>query len=154
MSSPRGTLVHGDNAIVLADRAEALRGSLRLVYLDPPYNTGRTFAEYHDDVDPEVWGQRLEALARLVHPMLREDGALVAEIDDTELGALIVVLDQVFGRANRISIITVVRSAATGHKAKNRGPVNVTDYLLLYAKERRAFHPKPLFRVRERYDDE
>lgn len=146
-------LVHGDNAAVLRRRAAALAGKVRLAYLDPPYNTGRQFAEYTDRDEPGAWSAKVAALARLVRPTLRDDGALVAEIDDTELGALIVLLDEIFGRANRIAIVTVVRSAATGHKAKNPGPVNVTDYLLVYAKDRKRFRPKPLVRVRARYDD-
>lgn len=146
-------LVHGDNAVVLKKRATTLAGNVRLAYLDPPYNTGRQFAEYMDRDAPGAWSAKVAALARLVAPTLRDDGALVAEIDDTELGALIVLLDEIFGRANRIAIVTVVRSAATGHKAKNPGPVNVTDYLLVYAKDRKRFRPKPLVRVRARYDD-
>ena len=76
----------------------------------------------------------------------------MAEIDDTELGSLMTVLDAVFGRENRVAVITVVRSAATGHKSQNRGPVNVSDFLLLYARDRKSFRPHPLHRVREKYD--
>jgi adenine-specific DNA-methyltransferase len=149
----RSQLIHGDNARVLSERAQVLAGAVRLAYLDPPYNTGRTFAEYTDRTEPSTWSARLSSVAKLVHPLLRADGVLVAEIDDTELGALIVLLDDVFGRANRVAVVTVVRSAATGHKARNKGPVNVTDYLLVYAKDRRAFAPRALHRARDRYDD-
>jgi adenine-specific DNA-methyltransferase len=61
-------------------------------------------------------------------------------------------MDDVYGRAQRISTITVVRSAATGHKAINRGPVNVTDYLLVYAKDRARWRCNPLQRLRAGYD--
>ena len=149
----KGTLVQGDNAFVLRERARSLLGTVRLAYFDPPYNTGRSFAEYTDKDEPLVWADKLGTLARLVKMALRDDGALVAEIDDTELGSLIVTLDGIFGRANRVSIITVVRSAATGHKAKNRGPVNVTDFLVVYAKDKKQFRPKPLVRPRAHYDD-
>jgi len=52
---------------------------------------------------------------------MSDDGAIFVEIDDTELGSLSCAMDDVFGRAQRISTITIVRSAATGHKAGNRG---------------------------------
>ena len=81
---------------------------------------------------------------------MAEAGTVVAEIDDTELGALIALFDDVFGRDNRVSIVTVVRSAATGHKAINRGPVNVADYLLVYAKDKRRFRPNAGYRRRDR----
>ena len=83
---------------------------------------------------------------------MSEDGAIFVEIDDTELGSLQCAMDDVFGRGQRISTITVVRSAATGHKAGNRGPVNVTDYLFVYAKDRARFRYNPVVRERTRYD--
>ena len=145
-------LIHGDNLATLAKRARSWKAQFRLAYLDPPYNTGRTFAEYKDTVAPAAWAKAQRDVAVRVRPLLRMDGALVAEIDDTELGSLLTVLDEVFGRENRVAVITVVRSAATGHKSKNRGPVNVSDFLLLYARDRKMFRPRPLHRVRETYD--
>jgi adenine-specific DNA-methyltransferase len=84
--------------------------------------------------------------------LLAEDGAIFVEIDDTELGPLQVAMDEVFGRQQRISTITVVRSAATGHKAINRGPTNVTDFLLVYAKDRSSWRCNALVRTRAGYD--
>jgi adenine-specific DNA-methyltransferase len=89
---------------------------------------------------------------RALHPLLSESGTLFAEIDDTELGSLLQLLDEEFGRDNRVSLVTIVRSAATGHKARNRGPVNVTDFLLVYAKHRPSWRCKALVRPRETYD--
>jgi adenine-specific DNA-methyltransferase len=61
-------------------------------------------------------------------------------------------MDEVFGRKNRMSIITVVRSASTGHKAINPGPVNVTDFVLVYAVDRKQSPLYPLQRVRKTFD--
>ncbi len=155
---------HGDpraeSALVHAENLEAMRrlagagfaSRFRCVYFDPPFNSGRRFAEYADAQDPSTWrammGERLGAAREL----LAEDGAIAVEIDDTELGPLQTTMDEVFGRAQRISTITVVRSAATGHKAINRGPVNVTDFILLYAKRRAAWRCNPIVRERDGYD--
>ncbi len=152
MTGSPNQLFLADNLPLLRARRRAWSGRFRCAYLDPPFNTGRTFDEYDDDVDPRAWAERMRAVASAVHPLLAPEGALFAEIDDTELGALLGVLDEVFGRANRIAVVTVVRSAATGHKARNRGPVNVTDFLLLYAKERARFAPSPLVRPRPGHD--
>lgn len=149
---PPNELILADNLPLLRARRRAWAGRFRCVYLDPPFNTGRSFAEYEDAADPRAWAGGMRALATAVHPLLADDGALFAEIDDTELGSLLGVLDEVFGRENRIAVVTVVRSAATGHKARNRGPVNVTDFLLLYAKARARFAPAPLVRTRSGHD--
>ncbi len=149
-----------DDALVHAENLDAMRrlaragfaGRFRCVYLDPPFNSGRRFAEYDDALDPEAWRAMMSERLDAARDLMRDDGAIFVEIDDTELGPLQVAMDGVFGRAHRISTITVVRSAATGHKAINRGPVNVTDYLLFYAKDRARFRYNPVVRERTRYD--
>lgn len=146
-SSPN-MLVCGDNLDVLSRLLVQGERRFRLIYLDPPYNTGRTFKEYKDARAPEEWRSMMKERLSLLAALLDRDGTLVAEIDDTELGTLLVLLDEIMGRENRMSVITIVRSATTGHKAINRGPVNVTDYLLVYAKDRRAFRPHALLKPR------
>lgn len=154
-----GDARNGD-AVVHAENLDAMRrlarggfaGRFRCVYLDPPFNSGRHFAEYDDALDPVAWrAMMLERLAA-ARDLMSDDGAIFVEIDDTELGSLQGAMDDVFGREQRISTITVVRSAATGHKAGNRGPVNVTDYLFVYAKDRSRFRANLVLRERMRYD--
>lgn len=149
----------GDNLLVRGDNLQALRalerthaGRVRLAYLDPPYNTGSAFAHYDDGFEHSLWltmiRDRLEAVRRL----LRDDGALFIEIDDAELGYLRVLLDDIFGRPNYITTISVRRSAATGHKAINPGLVNVTEYILVYARDKAAWRYNPQLVLRTTYD--
>jgi adenine-specific DNA-methyltransferase len=146
------TIFHADNRAALRSLVGSFANRFRCIYLDPPFNTGRLFGEYDDRLAASDWHAMLREQIELLHPLLAEDGAIFAEIDDTELCALQTILDSVFGRENRISTITLVRSASTGHKAINRGPVNVTDFLLLYAKDRRRFRPRQMVRPRRDYD--
>jgi adenine-specific DNA-methyltransferase len=149
--SPNRLMV-GDNAAVLAALEPAYRGLFRCIYLDPPFNTGRTFEQYSDARTPSAWLAMMRERLELLVPLLADDGAIFAEIDDTELGALLGLMDDVMGRAQRVSIVTIIRSASTGHKAKNRGPVNVTDYLLAYEKSRGAWRCRPQVRTRDGVD--
>jgi len=149
-----------ENALVHAENLDAMRrlsragfaARFRCIYFDPPFNSGRRFAEYRDAESPEVWRGLMRERIAAARELLADDGAVVIEIDDTELGPLHVAMDEVFGREQRISTITVVRSAATGHKTVNRGPVNVTDFLLVYAKDRRRWRCNSIVRERRRYD--
>ena len=145
-------LVSGDNLRVLDWLGPDFAGRFRCVYLDPPFNTGRTFAEYDDARSPAEWKEFLRRRVQAIVPLMARDGALFLEIDDSELGAAIAVCDDVFGRRARVSTITVVRSASTGHKAKNRGPVNVTEFILVYEREPGAWKYRPERRVRSGYD--
>ncbi len=149
-----------DNALLHCENLDGMRrlarsgfaGRFRCIYFDPPFNSGRRFAEYDDALEPTAW--RAMMLDRLVvaRDLLDETGAIFVEIDDTELGSLQGAMDEVFGRPQRISTITVVRSAATGHKAINRGPVNVADYLLVFAKARQSWRCNPVLCERALYD--
>jgi adenine-specific DNA-methyltransferase len=158
------TRSHGEpwseNAVVHAENLDAMRrlaragfaGRFRCVYFDPPYNSGRRFAEYDDALDPAEWLSMMRDRLHAAGDLLAEDGAIFVQIDDTELGPLQVAMDGVFGREQRVSTITVVRSAATGHKSINRGPVNVTDFILVYAKARAKWRCNALVRERAGYD--
>jgi len=146
-------LVHGDNLDAMRWLAQrGFAGKVRCAYLDPPFNTGRTFAEYDDAATHGEWIATMRPRLEALRALLSHDGALFAEIDDTMLGPLLVLLDEVMGADNRVSTITVVRSASTGHKAINAGPVNVADYVLVYARERARWRPNPLVKPRGSYD--
>lgn len=145
-------LVHGENLRALALLRPWFEGRVRCIYIDPPFNTGRTFAEYKDQRAPEEWRAMMRARLLAMRPLLSDDGAIFAEIDDTELGYLQVLMDDVFGRENRVATVTIVRSATTGHKAKNAGPVNTTDFLLIYAKKKQSWRAVPQTRIRQGHD--
>ncbi len=145
-------LVHGDNLAALTWLRDEHAERFRCVYFDPPFNTGRAFAEYDDRRAPSEWRTMIHARLAAAHPLLASDGAIFVEIDDTELAHLQLAMDDVFGRANRVSTVTIVRSASTGHKAINRGPVNVTDYLLVYAKDKSRWRCNAQSCARRTYD--
>lgn len=124
----------------------------RAIYMDPPFNSGRAFKEYRDVWQRADWRSMMRDRLRALHGLLAPNGALFAEIDDTELGTLLELCDGIFGPENRVSVITVVRSAATGHKTVNRGPVNVSDFLVLVAKDRARWKPNAVVRARDGRD--
>ncbi|CAN5782154.1 hypothetical protein BH11MYX4_BH11MYX4_64970 [soil metagenome] len=151
-TSDDNLLVHGDNLLALRALAGRFRGKIRCVYLDPPFNTGRSFAEYKDVLSTADWTRMMRPRLEALLPLLTEDGSVFAEIDDTQLAHLLLLMDDVFGAKNRISTITVVRSATTGHKAINAGPVHVSDFVLAYAKDKKQWRYRPQVRVREGLD--
>lgn len=149
---PENLLVHGDNLAALTKLRSRFAGKIRCVYLDPPFNTGRTFAQYNDSLGTEEWVRMMRPRLEALLPLLADDGAVFAEIDDTQLAHLSLLMDEVFGAKNRISTITVVRSATTGHKAINAGPVHVSDFILAYAKDKKQWRYRPQVRTRDGLD--
>jgi adenine-specific DNA-methyltransferase len=145
-------LLFAENLRAMRWLVARMHGAFKCAYLDPPFNSGRAFAEYDDRRSRAEWLRMMQERLVALLPLVAHDGAIVVEIDDTELGPLQVMMDELVGAKNRIATITIVRSAATGHKAINPGPVNVTDYLLVYAKDRARFRYAPQTRARRGYD--
>jgi adenine-specific DNA-methyltransferase len=150
--SSANRLIHGDNLHALGWLASELEGSFACAYLDPPFNTGRAFREYKDCRAPAEWVAMMHPRLEEVRRLLRDDGAVFVEIDDTMLASLQLLMDKVFGLEARVATVTIVRSASTGHKAINRGPINVTDFLLIYEKAKGAWRYRAQHRVRETRD--
>ena len=145
-------LIFGDNLPVMRALARTHANHFRAIYMDPPFNSGRSFKEYRDVWQRADWRSMMRDRIRMMHALLADDGALFAEIDDTELGTMLELCDAIFGPENRVSVITIVRSAATGHKTINRGPVNVSDFLVLVAKNRSKWRPNAIVRARDGRD--
>lgn len=128
-------LIFGDNLLALRALEQEFSGKVKCVYIDPPFNTQQAFEHYDDGYEHSIWlgliRDRIEVLRRL----MSDDGTLFVHIDDNELGYLVVLLDEVFGRSNRVSIVSFKQGSATGHKSINPGVVNTTNFILIYAKK-------------------
>lgn len=143
-------LIRGDNLLALKALEQEFSGKIKCVYIDPPFNTGEAFDNYDDGLEHSIWLSLMMERVTYIRNLMTEDGTLFVHIDDNELGYLLVILDEIFGRSNRVNIITFKQGSATGHKAINPGLVTVTNYLLVYAKDKRKWTPKRLFTARER----
>jgi adenine-specific DNA-methyltransferase len=148
-------LIRGDNLLALRSLLEIFKNreekdKVKCIYIDPPFNTGSAFEQYDDNLEHSQWLTMMRDRLILLKQLLREDGAIFVHIDDSELGYLLVLMDEIFGRQNYICICTVRRSSATGHKAINPGPMNTSDYVIGYAKSKNQWTYQRLFTQRER----
>jgi adenine-specific DNA-methyltransferase len=95
---PGGSFVFtGDNLPVLASLREVYHGRIRLIYIDPPYNTGRNVFGYPDRFEPEVWLTFMKNRLELARDLLAPDGSIFLHLDHNagHYGRLL--LDAVFG---------------------------------------------------------
>lgn len=164
----------GDNMIIHGDNLEALKallpqyeGRIRLIYIDPPYNTGNEGWVYNDNVnDPRIrkWlgqvvGKEGEDLSRhdkwlcMMYPRLRllqkllaEEGVIFISIDDTEYASLKQICDEIFGSNCFVSNIAWQRTYSTRNDSK--GIVNEVEHVLCYSKQPN-WNPKKLPRTAE-----
>ena len=143
-------LIKGDNLLALKALEAEFAGNVKCIYIDPPFNTQQAFEHYDDGLEHSIWLALMRDRLVILHRLMHSDGTLFVHIDDNELGYLIVLLDEIFGRANRVSIVTFKQGAPTGHKAINPGVVTTTNYVLIYAKRKAAWKPNRLFTGRDR----
>ena len=143
-------LIYGDNLLALKALEQEYSGKIKCVYIDPPFNTGEAFENYFDGLEHSLWLSLMYERARHLHKLLSKDGSLFVHIDDNEFAYLTLILDEIFGRNNRVSIVTFKQGSVTGHKAINPGLVTTTNYILVYAKDKTCWEPNRLFTSRDR----
>ena len=143
-------LIFGDNLLALKALEQEFAGKIKCIYIDPPFNTGQAMENYDDGVEHSIWLGLMRERLTVLRRLLANDGTIFVHIDDNELGYLIVLMDELFGRTNRLHIITFKQGSATGHKAINPGCVSTTNFILLYAKSKSSWTPKRLFTARKR----
>lgn len=93
-------LIHGDNLLGLKALEEHYAGSIKCIYIDPPYNTGNAFDQYDDNVEHSIWLNLMRERLILLKRLLSPDGVIFVQINDDEAAYLKVLLDEVFGRSN------------------------------------------------------
>jgi len=145
-------LIHGDNLIALQALQQDFSGRIKCIYIDPPFNTGQAFENYEDGIEHSIWLNLMRQRAKLLHSLLSEDGTMFVHIDDNEMPYLIALLDEIFGRHNRIAVITFKQASATGHKAINPGIVSVTNFIIIYAKDKAQWRPNHIYTNRGERD--
>lgn len=120
---------------------ESLAGTVQLVYIDPPYNTGGSFADYSDKVDHALWLAMLRERLELLRTCLAETGSLWLHVDDSEMAYAKVLCDEVFGRENLVSAIVVENNP----KGRQLGKffAGSHDHLLCYARDIRRVRVEP-----------
>jgi adenine-specific DNA-methyltransferase len=129
-------LIFGDNLLALKALEAEFAGAVKSIYIDPPFNTQQAFEHYDDGLEHSVWLQLMRDRIEILHRLLATDGSLFIHIDDNELGYLIAIADEIFGRRNRVSIITFKQSSASGPKSVNPGLVTTSNFVLFYAKDK------------------
>ena len=128
-------IIKGNNLLALHSLKEQFAGKVKLIYIDPPYNTGgdaETFT-YNNNFKHSTWLTFIKNRLMVGKNLLREDGFIAIAIDHFELGYLIPLGDEIFGRENRIGIISIVNNPMGRNQAKYFSTIN--DFMIVYAKK-------------------
>lgn len=129
-------LIKGNNLLALYSLREKLANKVKLLYLDPPYNTENDGFKYNDTFTHSSWLLFIKNRLEVVKDLLKEDGLVFIQCDDNEQAYLKVLADEVFGRENYLNQVSVKMkqtSGASGGGEDKRLKKNI-EYILIYTK--------------------
>ncbi|MFV8332352.1 DNA methyltransferase [Flavobacterium sp. GSP14] len=101
-------VIKGNNLLALHSLKEEFAGKVKLIYIDPPYNTGSDSFGYNDNFNHSTWLTFMKNRLEVAKELLREDGVIFVQCDDNEQAYLKVLMDGIFGNNNFDSCITTI----------------------------------------------
>lgn len=115
--------------------AEKYVGQVKLIYIDPPFNTAQTFASYEDNLEHSIWLTMMRD--RLIHlkKLLAGDGSIWVHLDDVEVHRMRVLMDEVFGAGNFLAEVAWEKTfKPRNDKKEKEGFSSRHDVILVYSK--------------------
>ena len=100
-------IIKGNNLVALHTLKQQFRGRVKLIYLDPPYNTGNDSFRYNDRFSHSTWLTFMKNRLGVAKELLRDDGVIFIQCDDNEAAYLKILMDEVFGDASYATTIYV-----------------------------------------------
>jgi len=139
-------IIKGNNLLALHILKEQFRGQIKLIYIDPPFNTSgaaNTFS-YNNNFNHSSWLTFMKNRVEIAYELLTSDGLLIIAIDHSELFYLGLLVDEIFKRENRIGIVAVETNPRG--RSDSKFLATSSEYFLLYAKDEKlaSINPLPL----------
>ncbi|MPQ21450.1 site-specific DNA-methyltransferase [Carnobacterium divergens] len=139
-------IIKGNNLLALHSLKERYAGKVKLIYIDPPYNTGSDSFKYNDRFNHSTWLTFMKNRIEIAKELLTDDGIIVCQCDYHENSYLRVLLDEIFGFDNFVQEITIKMSSASGPKMAHveSNIPKLKDSLLIFKKNKLKILKQPL----------
>jgi len=132
-------IIKGNNLLALHTLKTQFRGKIKLIYIDPPFNTGSDTFGYNDSFNHSTWLTFMRNRLLAAKDFLSVEGNIVLHIDNNESHYLKLLLDEIFGRDNFVNEIIWVKGREGGSsRSHSKSSSMPTEYqnLLIYAKNK------------------
>ena len=131
-------IIKGNNLLALHSLKKQFAGKVKLIYIDPPYNTGSDSFGYNDNFSQSTWLTFMKNRLEVAKNLLRSDGMIFIQINDIEQAHLKIICDDIFGRNNFHTTICVQMSHLSGVKMAHKKIKlpKIKEYILFYTKTR------------------
>jgi adenine-specific DNA-methyltransferase len=125
-------IIKGNNLLALHTLKKQFRSKVKLIYIDPPYNTGNDSFGYNDNFNHSSWLTFMKNRLEAARELLRNDGSIWINIDDDEAHYLKVLCDDVFGRENFVATV-IWQHSIQGKGYSGRFSLH-HNYIICYSK--------------------
>ena len=129
-------IIKGNNLLALHSLKKQFAGKVKLIYIDPPYNTGNDEIKYNDNFNHSAWLTFMKNRLEVAKELLSYDGSIYINIDYNELHYLKVLMDEIFGKDNFQREIIWRMGFLSGYKTKVENYIRNHDTILFYSKNR------------------
>lgn len=140
-------IIKGNNLVALHTLKKRYTEKIKLIYLDPPYNTGNDSFKYNDKFNHSTWLTFMRNRLEIANELLSSEGSIWINIDDDEAHYLKVMCDEIFGRENFITNIVWQKKYTIANDAKFFSDNH--DHILVYAKNKNNYEINGLPRTLE-----
>lgn len=113
-------LIKGNNLLALHTLKSRLSGKVKLIYIDPPYNTGNDSFRYNDNFNHSSWLTFMKNRLEVAKELLSDDGMIFVQCDYKEDAYLRVLMDEIFGQSNLVASLTVKSNSISGNKTQHK----------------------------------
>ncbi|WP_257936026.1 type III restriction/modification system, modification subunit [Campylobacter lari] len=137
-------LIKGNNLLALHSLKKLYANRVKLIYIDPPYNTGNDSFKYNDKFKHSTWLTFMKNRLEVAREFLRDDGVIFVQCDDNEQAYLKVLMDEIFGRENFVNTITCKVKSPSGVGSGKKAFFDCAEYILCYAKYKSMWNFKVL----------
>lgn len=147
-----------ENLLIVGDSGDALRslgtipeyadkylGQVKLVYIDPPFNTEQTFEHYADQLEHSIWLTMMRDRIRDIKPLLADDASVWVHLDDAEVHRMRLLLDEEFGPENFVTEVIWQKVYTVKNSAKHFSKDH--DTILVYAVDKATWRRNRLPRT-------
>jgi len=125
-------IIKGNNLLVLHSLKKQFAGKVKLIYIDPPYNTGNDGFNYNDSFNHSSWLTFMKNRLTVAKDLLKSDGVIFVSIDDNEQAYIKLLMDEIFGRENFVA--NIVAQTNPRGRTLDKYLAKTFEYLIVYTK--------------------